>query len=193
MHTSSTAEVPAIKELSAIAAENGPDEVAFGNGLDGRTVTWQEFDDESRRAANAFHDKLAQGDRVALLCENSVEHTTLWNGALKAGCVVTNLHVRASPNTVAHTIDACRPRVLVVDDGTSEFFAERVREKLSTDISVIVNTGEARRGYERSFETFVADKPTTAPDVRVREDDTSVIMWTSGTTVAPSPYSEDKR
>ncbi len=193
MHHTSTVEVPKIKDLSRIAAKNNPDKTAFGNGVDGRTVTWQEFENESRRAANAFQERLAQGDRVALLCENSLEHTTLWNGALKAGCIVSNLHVRASPNTLKYCIDSFRPRALVVDEETSEFFEERIRDKITTDLDIIVNTGESQTEYERSFESFVDDQPTSEPDVRVREDDTAVVMWTSGTTGKPKGWCHTNR
>jgi acyl-coenzyme A synthetase/AMP-(fatty) acid ligase len=193
MHHTSTVEVPPIKDLSRIAADNNPDKVAFGNGVDGETMTWSEFDRRSNRAANAFRQYVGQGDRIALLCENSLEHTVLWNGGLKAGCTVSNLHVRASPNTLEHVIDSYRPRVLVVDEDTSEFFEERLREKIDTDLDVIVNVGEAQTDYEASFEPFLEGHSTTEPDVRVREEDTAVVMWTSGTTGEPKGWCHTNR
>ncbi|WP_247004128.1 class I adenylate-forming enzyme family protein [Halosolutus gelatinilyticus] len=193
MHHTSTPEVPAIKDLSSIAAKNNPDKTAFGNGLDGRTVTWNKFDTQSKQAANAFNERLGQGDRVAFLCENSLEHATLWNGALKAGCTVSNLHTRASPNTLEYCIDTIRPRALVVDEETSGFFEERVREKISTDLDLVANVGDARAEYERSFDSFLADQSTTEPDVRIREDDIAAVMWTSGTTGKPKGWCHTNR
>ena len=193
MHHTSTVEVPPIKDLSRIAAENNPNKVAFGNGVDGETMTWSEFDRRSNQAANAFREHVGQGDRIALLCENSLEHTVLWNGGLKAGCTVSNLHVRASPNTLEHVIDSYRPRVLVVDEDTSEFFEERLREKIDTDLDVIVNVGEGQTDYEESFEPFLEGHSTTEPDVRVREEDTAVVMWTSGTTGEPKGWCHTNR
>jgi long-chain acyl-CoA synthetase len=188
MHSSSTVEVPSVRELSSIAANNTPDKVAFGEGVDGPTVTWKDFDEQSIQAANAFGDSVGLGDRVVFLCENSIEHTTLWNGALKAGCVVSNLHVRAAPNTIAHCIDACKPRALVVDESTTELFEDRVADKLSTTLDVVVNTGAAQTRRQQSFETFVDGHSTTPPDVRTMEDDTAAIMWTSGTTGEPKGW-----
>ena len=188
MHHTSTVDVPRLKQLSSIAAENNADKTAFGNGVDGRAVTWKEFDDESKRVANGFRQYVKQGDRIAFLCENSLEHTTLWNGAQKAGCVGTNLHIRASPDTVTHCIDSLRPRILVVDESTSEFFEERLREKITTDLSAVVSTGEPRTEYEQSIAELTEDAPATEPDVRVREDDVAVIMWTSGTTGKPKGW-----
>lgn len=193
MHHTSTVEVPRIKDLSRIAAKNNADKTAFGNGISGRTMTWREFDDTSKRVANAFGDYIGQGDRVALLCENSLEHTTLWNGALKAGAIVSNLHTRASPNTLQHCIDTLSPRALVVDEETSDFFQSQIRDKISTDFDVIVNTGEAQAQHEQSFDSFNEGHKATEPDVRVREDDIATVMWTSGTTGRPKGWCHTNR
>jgi len=188
MHHASGMDVAPIKDLSEIAAKNNADGVAFGSGIDGRSVTWEEFDRESNRAANGLRKYVSQGDRVAFLCENSLEHTTLWNGALKAGCTVSNLHIRASPNTVTHCIDELRPRVLVVDDRTSQFFEDRIREKISTDLAAVVKIGGARTTYEQSKDDLLAGESSTAPDVRVGERDVAAVLWTSGTTGKPKGW-----
>ena len=193
MHHSSTVEVPAVKDLSRIAAENNPDKTAFGDGVDGETVTWREFDDRSNRAANAFRQYVGQGDRIAYLCENSLEHTILWNGGLKAGCTVSNLHIRASPNTLQHCIDSLRPKVLVVDESTSEIFDERLQDKITTDLDAVVNVGEPQTAYEEGMESFLEGRSETEPDVRVLEDDTAVVMWTSGTTGEPKGWCHTNR
>ncbi|WP_049986091.1 class I adenylate-forming enzyme family protein [Halobellus rufus] len=193
MHHTSTVEVPPVKDLSRIAAENNPDKVAFGNGVGGKTMTWAEFDERSNQAANAFKQYVGQGDRIALLCENSLEHTVLWNGGLKTGCTVSNLHVRASPNTLKTCIDSFRPRVLVVDEDTSEFFEERIRDKIDTDLDAVVNVGEAQTDYEASYESFLDGQSKTEPDVRVREEDVAVVMWTSGTTGEPKGWCHTNR
>jgi len=195
MHTTSTVEVPAIKDLSRIAAENNPHQVALGTGARGDTLTWPEFDHRSNRAANALGDHVAQGDRVAFLCENSVDHTVLWNGALKAGCIVSNLHVRASPNTVQTCVDALRPRILVVDEKRLDFFETRVFEKLSTDLSAVVVIGDPGDSevVDATVGEFLDGQPATEPDVRVREDDVAAVMWTSGTTGEPKGWCHTNR
>ncbi len=188
MHHTSTVEVPPLKDLSAIAAEHNPDKVAFGEGLSGRTLTWDEFDRESNRAATALQESIGTGDRVAFLCENGLDHTVLLNGALKAGAVVSNLHMRAAPNTVAHMIDTIRPRVLVIDDATATKYHNRVADKLTTDVDVVVRLGEGSAGGAVPFADVIADGEASAPDVRATEDDVAVVMWTSGTTGEPKGW-----
>ena len=188
MFTTATDGSPAVKDLSRIAAENNPNRVAFGDGVDGKELTWAEFDEASNRAADAFRDHVAQGDRVALVCEASVDHVTLWNGALKAGCVVSNLHARASPETLRYCLDELRPRVLVVDEEFSELVAERVIDEITTDLDAVVTTGEPGADYEQPMDAFLEGRDAGEPDVRVGEDDVAAVVWTSGTTGRPKGW-----
>lgn len=193
MHEEATVHLPSVKDFSQIAAEHNADKIAFGEGVAGRTVTWEEFDSESNRAANGYSQHISQGDRIAFFCENSIEHTILWNGALKAGAIASNLHVRAAPNTIAYMINQIRPRVIVVDDDTVDFFNGRVREKVEAEPNAIVSATSTPAESELPYDTFLADQSDTAPDVRVREDDTAVIMWTSGTTGKPKGWCHTNR
>jgi len=193
MTNTSGIDVPTVREFSTIAAESDPTRVAFGAGPDGRTVTWREFEDASRRAGHAFADHAAQGDRVAFLCENSLDHVTLWNGAVKAGCVVSNLHHGAAPATIRSCIDDLRPRVLVVDEAFAEFVAEDVLPEITTDPSAVVTIGSATELSGPSMAAFVADRPTTPLDVRVRERDVAAVVWTSGTTGPPKGWCHTHR
>lgn len=193
MRSTSTVETPSLSELSKIAAENNPNRIAFGDGIDGEVVTWSEFDAASKQAAHAIREYAAQGDRVAFLCESSVEHATLWNGALKAGCVVSNLHVRGSASTIQSCIDSLRPRILVVGEETSEFFETEVRDRLTTDLDAVVTTDEPLAEYEQSSESFRSGRPDTEPDVRVQEDDIAAVTWTSGTTGEPKGWCQTNR
>ncbi|MFB6354494.1 MAG: class I adenylate-forming enzyme family protein [Halobacteriales archaeon] len=192
MPPATTGELTPVKEFSRIAAANNPTRTAFGNGLDGRRLTWPEFEDESVRAANGLRAHVGQGDRVAFLCGQSLEHAVLFNGALKAGCVVSNLHTRAAPATVESCVDALRPRVLVVDEDTADFYRERVRGRLSADVGTVVTTGEPEHG-ERSLDALTADAGTDPPDVRTGEDDIVAVMWTSGTTGDPKGWCHTNR
>jgi len=193
MQLSPNAELPTVRELSSIAVENNPNRVAYGEGIDGRTVTWAEFDERSNRAANGLREYVGQGDRVAFLCEGSISHMTLWNGAVKAGCIVSNLHVRESPETTRSCLDSLRPRVLVVDEDRSEFVEEHVHDQISTDLQAIVTTGEPQTEYEQSMESLTADASATEPDVRIGPDDVAAVIWTSGTTGEPKGWCNTNR
>ena len=193
MQVPSRVELPRVRELSSIAAENNPDRVAYGNGASGREVTWAEFDAESNRGANALREHVGQGDRIAYLTEASVEQTILWNAGLKAGCVVSNLHIRDSPERVRSCLDSLRPRVLVVDEERSAFVEEHLYDEASTAFDAVVTTGEAQTEYEQPMSSFTAGYPATEPDVKVDPDDIAAVMWTSGTTGEPKGWSHTNR
>ncbi|WP_049986103.1 class I adenylate-forming enzyme family protein [Halobellus rufus] len=188
MHTTSTNGLPSLPELSEIAATNNPDRVAYGEATTGREITWSTFEERSLCAANGFREHCAQGDRVAFLCDCSIAHTVLYNGAMKAGCLVSNLHTRASAETIRYCIDAIRPRVLVIDETFSEFVEEDLYEQITTDLDAVVTTGSEQTGYEQSHEPFIESHAAVEPDVRVREDDIAAILWTSGTTGRPKGW-----
>ena len=193
MQISPTGEMPTVRELSSIAVENNPNRIAYGNGISGREVTWAEFDARSKRAANGFREYVGQGDRIAYLCEASVAHMTLWDAGLKAGCVVSNLHVRESPETTRSCIDTLRPRILVVDGDRSAFVEEHIYDDVSTDLAAVVTTGDPQTEYERSVDALTADEPAVEPDVRVGLDDPAAVTWTSGTTGEPKGWCNTNR
>jgi len=193
MHTTSTVGLPPIHELSEMAATNNPDRIAYGEATTGREVTWSTFDERSRRAANAFSEHCAQDDRVAFLCDCSIAHSILFNGAMKAGCIVSNLHTRASAETLRYCIDSIRPRVLVVDEQFSAFVESDLYDEITTDLSAVITTGTERTDYEQSHEPLIESHEAVAPDIRVREDDVASIQWTSGTTGRPKGWCHTHR
>ena len=186
MRDTSRTEVPVVPELSTITAETSPGTVAFGDVETGEEITWDEFDGRSVRAANAFRAHAGQGDRVAFLCEGSIEHTVLWNGALKAGCVVSNLHTRGAPETNRYCLDELAPQVLVLDERFAGLYREHLAE-VAAGIEVVV-IGDADIDGATSATSFSADRSTRPPDVSIGGDDLAAIMWTSGTTGKPKGW-----
>lgn len=180
-----------VGELTRTTAENHPNNLAFADA--DRELTWAEFDSESDAAAQAFREHISQGDRIAFLCESSVDHMVALNGAFKAGAIPTNLHVRASPETSRYCIDTVRPRMLVVDEVFAEHFANRVDPLLTTDIPTIVTIGEPRDPSTESLSSFISDQPTDPVDAHLGEDDIAAIWWTSGTTGRPKGWCHSYR
>lgn len=186
-------DLPAIKNISTIARENNPNRVAVGNGIDGDTWTWAEFDDASKRGAQAIRELTTQGDRVAFLSEASAEHAIMWNAGTKAGCVVSNLHTRAAPQTMRTCLRTLKPRILVIEPSHSAFVEEHITGDTSLGVEQVVTIGEAQADYEESLDEFLAGHSAIEPDVRIEPSDLVAVQWTSGTTGAPKGWAHSNQ
>lgn len=186
-----TNQLPTVNELSAQNAAKNQRGIAFEDGDE--SVTWDEFERRSLRTANGFLEYVSKGDRVAYYCDSSVRHAQYVNGALKAGCIVTNLHTSSSAHSLRHCLRETRPRVVVVDEALAGDLAEKLDEDTHKSISTIVVLGEATREDEESATEFLRGATTETPDVIVNEDDIVVIGWTSGSTGVPKGWCHTNR
>jgi len=184
-------DLPTVMDLVRQNAARSPDAPAFADAA--QRVTWGEFDRRTERAANAYLDYAVQGDRVAFLTESSVDQTVMLVGAMKAGCIVTNVHLKASTETLRYCIDETAPKVLVVDESFADRVAADLWDAVTESVATVVTIGEATREYEQSMDEFVEGQPTTRPDVLREEDDILTIWWTSGSTGRPKGWCHTNR
>ncbi|WP_336365238.1 class I adenylate-forming enzyme family protein [Halalkalicoccus salilacus] len=184
-------ELPAIKDLSAHNAEKSTNSIAYKDLTE--SITWSEFERRSVRTANGYQEYANKGDRVAFYCSSSIQHTVMLNGAMKAGCIVTNLHTNTSSHDLQYSIQKIRPQVIVVDEELAESFNEKITTEALQSVSTVVVLGEATYEYEESVEQFLAGQSISEPDVLVEEDDIVVIGWTSGSTGRPKGWCHTNR
>jgi len=184
-------ELPALKDLSAHNAKKSANAIAFEDATE--SVTWGEFDERSKRVADLFSDYVSKGDRIAFYSKPSVQHAVLFNGALKAGAVTTNLHRRIAPEAFRYAIDQTKPKVIVVDGDIVDSFAASVSEDVLAPVSTVFTTGDAERAYERPLAPALADATPTEPDVLAEEDDIVTVAWTSGSTGRPKGWCHTNR
>lgn len=177
---------PTIETTCTVNADKSPNQTAFEDATE--SITWAELDRQSGSVANGFLEYATLGDRVAFLCESSVDHVVALVGALKAGCVVSNLHTKSATETLRHCIAQLRPKVLVVD----ERFSDRVRDALDADvmrsIATVVTIGEATYEYERPLEPLRSGGGDQEPDIFTTGDDPAFVWWTSGSTGKPKGW-----
>lgn len=186
--------MPPIGDLASIQARHNPDVIAFAD--DDSRLSWSEFETQSNRAGTALSDVISKGDRIACFCRTSVPHTVLWTGGIKAGAILTNLHIRAAPNTITYCMNKVNPHLLVIDTEFLPFVADRVWEKLNAPPRTVVPIGEvADAGDTVPPETTIVDADSfidrgvdERPDTIVDTDDIAKIAWTSGTTGRPKGW-----
>jgi long-chain acyl-CoA synthetase len=156
------------------AAEMYRDRVAIR--LDDLTLTYAELDERSAWAAGLLAARgVRPGDRVGLMLPNVAEFPVLYYGILRAGAVVVPMNPLLKAREIEYYLG---------DSGASLIFAwHGVAD-------------EAAKGAEAAGTGFVAVEPAAfaqlldgslpVPTVTGRrDDDTAVILYTSGTTGRP--------
>ncbi len=127
---------------------------------------------------------LVRGDRVLLICENSVEAYLTKLGAARAGLVSVPLNPSLAPDVVSRLIELARPRFAVVDaelwEHVQPAFADQGR---TPDVTITIGGGVI--GDSVAFADFVSGQSTEDAGATVHGDDVWEILFTSGTTALP--------
>ncbi|WP_224389708.1 AMP-binding protein [Pseudonocardia sp. ICBG1293] len=148
-------------------------------------VTARAGDATANRFAHALLDAgLEPGDRVLLVCENSVEAYLAKIGIAKAGMVAAPVNPGLAPDVVGALVDRVEPRFAVVD---AELWprVQGVFDDRGLAVGATITIGGGPVAGSPSFTELVAGRPDTEPDVAVHGDDVYELLFTSGTTALP--------
>jgi long-chain acyl-CoA synthetase len=144
--------------------------------LGGLELTYAELDDRSARLATLLHEKgVQQGDRVGVMLPNVLEFPISYYGVLRAGGVVVPMNVLLKRREIAFYLEDSGAKLLLAWHG----FAEEARQ------------GAADAGAElievepESFAELLGDREPTSDLAATEQEDTAVILYTSGTTGKP--------
>ena len=144
--------------------------------VDDAGLTYRELDEASARVAGLLHERgLKPGDRVGLMMPNVAEVPVVYYGVLRAGGVVVPMNPLLKAREVAYYLG---------DSGAGLVFAWHTFADEARDGAgqagaepIVVDSG--------SFPDLLA---SAAPDYEVADaddEDTAVILYTSGTTGRP--------
>ncbi|WP_448628285.1 AMP-binding protein [Geodermatophilus sp. URMC 64] len=168
-----------------------PDRVAI-TGWPGAFAT-PEFERLTYREANDVVNRVAQGllarglrrgDRVLLLCENSVEAYLIKVGVAKAGMVNVPLNPSLAADVVTELIALAEPRFTVVDAELWPAVRPALEAAgLTPDVTIGIGGGPVAASV--AFPEFLAGASPEEPDTVVHGDDIWELLFTSGTTALP--------
>nr|WP_308801071.1 AMP-binding protein [Streptomyces polyasparticus] len=190
---------PSVVHSFRAAAAKAPDRTALAY-FDGR-LSYAEVDALSDAVAGHLAERgLADGDRVALMLQNSPHFVLALLGAWKAGAVVVPVNPMYKSGEVRHVLDDAQVTALICADRAWEAYLREaaagspVRIVLTACELDLQTRGDERvLNFERAPEAAdaedlltVARRGAKAPDVAQRAaDDLALISYTSGTSGQP--------
>lgn len=176
----------------------------------GHSVTYREFDDQTARFANYFHDQgLGKGDVVAFILPNIPQYLTVMAGALRAGCTITGISILLTAKEITFQINDSGAKALVCLDATYEQKIVGIADEIPTVTNFIVTNiadtlaaikrfvGKALRKIPSGkvspidgrttiwYKEVLRLRPPQCPEVSVDAMDTMLLQYTGGTTGFP--------
>jgi long-chain acyl-CoA synthetase len=151
-----------------------PDRVALR--LEDAATTYRELDEQSARAAGLLRDRGIQpGDRVGVMLPNTPEFAVIYYGVLRAGGVVVPMNPLLKAREVAYYLGDSGARLLFAWHAFADE-AEAGAKRAEAEAIIVdpATFGEALASAQPAWE--VAER---------QDDDTAVVLYTSGTTGQP--------
>lgn len=144
------------------------------------------FNAKANRVAHGLRALgVAGGETVAVMMPNAPEFMYAWFGVLKLGAVEAPVNTAFRGQGLAHLLNLCKARLLVIDARHLDQLAEVIGEL--TALETVVLRGDAADAAERlpcrviAYDDLLSDDETN-PERRVDEFDRAMILFTSGTT-----------
>jgi long-chain acyl-CoA synthetase len=144
--------------------------------LDDLVLTYEELDERSARVAGLLAARgVGPGDRVGLMLPNVAEFPLLYYGVLRAGAVVVPMNPLLKAREVEYYLGDSGARLIFAWHTVADEAAKGAEAAGAGSVSVA----------PEAFDPLLADHaPVTAVTGRA-DDDTAVILYTSGTTGRP--------
>jgi long-chain acyl-CoA synthetase len=156
------------------AVERDPSRTAVK--LDDLEISYGQLDEASARVARLLEDRgLVPGDRVGIMLPNVPYFPICYFGVLRSGGVVVPMNVLLKQREVSFYLSDSGAKLLFAWEGFAEDAEAGARDAGAE--CVIVSPG--------AFEQELSKHEPKPEVVDVAEDDTAVILYTSGTTGTP--------
>jgi len=183
---------PAIPETFNFASvidgyAEDPDRMALiWTNADGaeRRLTFREISEGSKRIARALEDRgVGKGDRVIVMLPRIPEWQMTMLAVFRIGAVAIPCITMLLPKDLEYRIGAVRPRAVVTLAGQTAKFDNLLTDEVAK-LAIGYGPGQAADGWE-DYATVVSDTPPEVVTQAMRQDEPSIIYFTSGSTGMP--------
>jgi long-chain acyl-CoA synthetase len=163
-----------LASLLTESAERTPDSPAIRLGE--VELSYGELDERSARFASLLREKgVKEGDRVGVMLPNVPDFPVAYYGVLRAGAVVVPMNVLLKRREIAFYLEDSGAKLLLAWHG----FAEEARGGAADADAEMIEVEPA------AFASLLAEHEPAPGLVDTAEDETAVILYTSGTTGKP--------
>src|SRR6202790_5062648 len=160
------------------AAARNPDGEALVCGV--RRLTWREVAQRSAQIAAGLRKLgLQRGDRLALLLGNRIEFVLAMFGAAHIGAVTVLLSTRQQKPEIAYVLADCGAKLLIHEATLPDRLPD------TSDIPDLKHRISLDDDERASHFPDLADNAAVPAPAAVGEEDTAMILYTSGTTGRP--------
>ena len=157
-----------------------PDRVAIY--FHDREITYKQLDDLSNQVANGLIALGIQpGDRVCTHLDNRPEFIAIYLGIQRVAAVLVPTNIMYTAEEVEHIITDSGAKVLF----TLPIVADKVAKINAPELEKVIELGDKKRPESLDWEEFLANQPTTRPNVKKDPAKVAIIQYTSGTTGKP--------
>lgn len=149
-----------------------------------REITWKVFDEKANRFANMLLERgVRKGDKVGILLMNCLEWLPIYFGILKTGALAVPLNFRYTADEIKYCLDLAEVDVLMFGP---EFIGrvEEIAETISRN-RLLFYVGEGCPSFAEHYDSNVANCLSSAPDIKLTDQDDAAIYFSSGTTGFP--------
>ena len=151
-------------------------------------LSYAQFGQRVNRWANSMRKLgVEKGDRVAMLSQNCHRILEAFFGTPLLGSILMPLNFRLVPDDFEYILNHGGAKVLIVEEGLTQLI-DSIRNKLKTvEHFIIASDGsKAQEKGWRDYESLLSEASSDAPpNVDIEENETSALLYTSGTTGRP--------
>jgi acyl-CoA synthetase (AMP-forming)/AMP-acid ligase II len=159
------------------AARNGDGEALVCGD---KRLSWREVLQQSQQIAAGLWEKgLRPGDRIALLLGNRVEFVLVLFAASRLGLITVLLSTRQQTPEIAYVLSDCGARLLLHEATLADRLPPRA------DVPDLLHRIAVDDHPPRSGFAALAAHPPLQEPIAIGEEDTAMILYTSGTTGRP--------
>ena len=175
----------AIGDILRRSARRFRDRTAVTDGT--RKASFAELERDANRLANyLLTTGLKPGDKIATICNNSIEFVKCLFAVHRAGLVWVPVNTMLGPEDMGYILDHAGIRFAIIDD---MLFAQEPRraalESRGLTLIGVDLTGNAAAQGLSDVRKLMEGQSEIEPDVEINERDLAMIIYTSGTTSRP--------